>query len=611
VTNPAALFTEPSLSKPSYLTPTTDPTFGTSITRIANDPGQSLTTANVGTGAWGTLARHMYAKIEPWNSNGTLLAIANVLGTGTPRQLYLDGSTYQVQYGKPANYFPRDDRWNPSPLHPDERIAVMTGGMTLEWYNVVTQQVTRSWTLPFAVDSIGSGEGNPSNDGRYVLLNENDPTTHSYRMFMVDMDPQGAYKGLSGRIGPVYDLAADGQMQPGWGIDWVSVSSSGKYALVMYSCNGIDKALRVFDVNPNTLTLTPHRMTTTYPGMVGRPQDGFIYGLGHADLAIDPYDHNQDVIVGVENCGNVGRNVPGIHTVNGAPVGQVIMVRLSDGQATSLDDPRNEAGPAHISTRNVDRPGWAYISFYHGTKGAVGGARFQDEIVALKLDGSGTVEQLAYEHSDFSVGYYAYPMAVPSPDGKRVVFASNWAYDGNGVPTDYQDYVVDTRSLISPARIAVGREASVAQTGDAGFEKPLVGMGYLADPVGSPWTFTGASGVAGNGSAVTAGNPAAPQGTGVAWLQNGGTISQSVSFAVGNFTLTFLAAPWGTYPSISTIRVQINGQTIATVTPWGTSYTAFTTSPFTLRAGKYTIRFVGLGVSDRTALLDWVGVANG
>jgi hypothetical protein len=428
------------VSQPAYLTPTTDPTFGTTITRIANDPGQSLTTTNVGTGTWGTLARHVYAKIEPWNSNGTLLAIANVGGTNGPRQLYLDGSTYQVQYGKPANYFPRDDRWNPSPLHPDERIAVMTGGTTLEWYNVVTQQVTRSWTLPFAVDSIGSGEGNPSNDGRYVLLSENDPTTDAYRMFMVDMD--------NGRIGPAYNLATDGQMQPGWGIDWVSVSSSGKYAVVMYAYNGIDNALRVFDINPNTLALTPHSMTTTYPGMVGRPQDGFIYGLGHADLAIDPFDGNQDVIVGTENCGNVGSYVPGIHTVNGAPVGQVIMVRLSDGQATSLDDPRNEAGPAHISTRNVDRPGWAYISFYYGTKGAVGGARFADEIVALKLDGSGSVERLAYEHSDFSVGYYAYPMAVPSPDGTRVVFASNWAHDGNGVPTDYQDYVVDFRSLI-------------------------------------------------------------------------------------------------------------------------------------------------------------------
>jgi hypothetical protein len=374
----------------------------------------------------------------------------------------------------------------------------------------------------------------------------------------------------------------------------------------MYSYNGIDKALRVFDINPNTLALAPHHYTTSYPGMVGSPEEGFIYGLGHADLAIDPYDGNQDVIVGVENCGNVGSYVPGIHTVNGAPVGQVIMVRLSDGQATSLDDPRNEAGIAHVSTRNIDRPGWAYISFYYGTKGQ-GGARYADEVVALKLDGSGTAKQLAYEHSDYSVGYYAYPMAVPSPYGNLIDFASNWAHDGNGDPTVYQDYVVSVQPPTSPAGITVQSPAPVAQPVGSGVAKPVVGTGSSAAPAGSPWKFTVASGVAGNSSTVTA----APQGTGPAWLQNGGSISQSVSFAVGNFTLTFSEAQSGNYLSNLTIRVQLDGKTIAAATPWGPSYTVFTTSPFTLRAGKYTIRFVGLGVSDRTGLLDWVGIANG
>jgi hypothetical protein len=347
--------------------------------------------------------------------------------------LFLDGNTYKVLYGKPANYYPDDDRWNPNPAHPHERIAV-SGGTTLEWYDVVQQQVTRSWTLPFAVDGIGSYEGNPSNDGRYVLLNENNPATNSFRMFLVDMDPPGG----TGRIGPAYDLARDGQMQPGWVIDWVSVSASGKFAVVRYQEDGVGVALRVFDINPTTLALTPRPMPTAYPGMVGDPAQGFIYTLGHADLTLD--NSGADVIVGREHSDNVGKNVPGIRTVNGNGVGHVVMVRLSDGLPTSLTDPKNEAEVGHVSARNLDRPGWVYISYE-----VTSGARFSDEVVALSLDGTGSVQRLAFQHSDTSAGYRAEPMAVPSRDGLRVVFASNWALNGNGVETDYQDYIVATR----------------------------------------------------------------------------------------------------------------------------------------------------------------------
>ena len=52
---------------------------------------------------------------------------------------------------------------------------------------------------------------------------------------------------------------------------------------------------------------------------------------------------------------------------------------------------------------------------------------------------------------------------------------------------------------------------------DPDFASPSVGVGisaYQADPAGSPWTFTGSAGVAGNGSAFTSGNQPAPVGAG-------------------------------------------------------------------------------------------------
>jgi hypothetical protein len=115
--------------------------------------------------------------------------------------------------------------------------------------------------------------------------------------------------------------------------------------------------------------------------------------------------------------------------------------------------------------------------------------------------------------------------------------------------------------------------------------------------------------VAGNGSAVTSGNPNAPQGTQVAWAQNGGTINQAVSFGAGSYTVSFEAAQRGNYPSNSTIQVQIDGKTVFYTTPTGTSYAAYTTGSFTVTAGSHTLGFVSVSDSaGSTALIDQVSI---
>jgi hypothetical protein len=121
-------------------------------------------------------------------------------------------------------------------------------------------------------------------------------------------------------------------------------------------------------------------------------------------------------------------------------MGGVVMVRLRDGFVTMLTDPNNEAFPHHISTRNLDRPGWAYVSYYPSP-----GQRFNDEIIAVKMDGSKSVERLAHLHSNINGCYRCEPHAVPSRDGMRVIFASNWATfcgSGCGSTSDIKDYVL-------------------------------------------------------------------------------------------------------------------------------------------------------------------------
>jgi cell surface hyaluronidase len=110
---------------------------------------------------------------------------------------------------------------------------------------------------------------------------------------------------------------------------------------------------------------------------------------------------------------------------------------------------------------------------------------------------------------------------------------------------------------------------------DGSFESPNVGTGVSAfqyDPTGTPWTYTGPAGVAGNGSAFTSGNPSAPAGTQVAIIQQTGQINQSITLAAGTYSVSLAAAQRGSSPSNSqTIEVLVDSQVIGVFTPAGTS----------------------------------------
>jgi hypothetical protein len=340
--------------------------------------------------------------------------------------VFLDGETYAPKYKRCSGYSVSDDRWHPSRQHPNERINVRSD--ELMWYDVVNCVKTRTWRLPFAVHYFGPSEGNPSNDGRFAAL------TDGTRMFVVDMDPQPPFEAYPAqRIGPSVDVSSCG-LSGGCTNDWVSVSASGKYVVVSYDGD----YPRVYDVDPNTLALTPRAMPADAPRCSGgAASQGYIYDLGHADLALNPFDNNEDVLIGQEHCGNRGR------TVQGQLMGSVAMVRLRDGRVTSLTHPSNEAYAHHISTRNYFRPGWAYVGYYPEA-----GKKYADEIIAVKMDGSKSVQRFAHKHSVFSGCYRCESHAVPSPDGRRVLWASNWA--GNcttcGSSSEIKAYVVDARA---------------------------------------------------------------------------------------------------------------------------------------------------------------------
>ena len=188
-------------------------------------------------------------------------------------------------------------------------------------------------------------------------------------------------------------------------LDWVSVSQSGKY-IVMNSSN--NNPMYRFDINLN------HRVKLQYKD--GR---GNLISIGdHGDFG---FDKNGDDVF-VQNVMGQGGKINGVYMFNlkkPHELGKKILMSISGG---------------HISGRNVDRPGWCYVTKqYKGYK----------DIFALKLDAEfpNTVEYFSQTHmkDDFYVDskgnkhMYLETYGSPSPDGTKMIFNSHW--DTNRIDT--------------------------------------------------------------------------------------------------------------------------------------------------------------------------------
>jgi len=149
---------------------------------------------------------------------------------------------------------------------------------------------------------------------------------------------------------------------------------------------------------------------------------------------------------------------------------------------------------------------------------------------------------------------------------------------------------------------------SFALIGDSGFERVAVGNGnFTYDPKGSPWIFTGLSGISANGSGFTGSNPSAPEGTQVAVLQETSSYSQTVSgWTPGTYTLTFQAAQRAVEPAQQDFNVLVDSKIVGTFQPDGSSYRSYTTSPFVITTGDHVITFQGVDTakSDNTVFID-------
>ena len=145
--------------------------------------------------------------------------------------------------------------------------------------------------------------------------------------------------------------------------------------------------------------------------------------------------------------------------------------------------------------------------------------------------------------------------------------------------------------------------------GDPGFQMSPVGTGtsaYAYDPTGTPWSYSGSSGLAGNGSGFTGGNPDSPSGSQVAFLQGTGSTSQTVTLTAGTYVVGFDAAQRGNLDQRGQqIQVNVNGSPVSTITPADASYASYSSASFAVTDGSHTIALAGLDLNtgDNTAFV--------
>ncbi len=332
-----------------------DPTTGTLITRISDyDSVQD----------W--YPRHDYSKIQPWNSDMTLYKFYSVA-------IY-DAFTHQKVREPEGIYY---SLW--SNTDPDIIYSFREDGV-IQVYRVSADELDTIFRLEgYEIVKVGPGEGNIDRFDRFVAL-----------VCKRDTDLVVVVFNLQ-----THEIVSEKVFQGAWGnsdrpeyIDWVSVSQSGEYTGIMWDTR------RTSPGNPFHGHFGVEIYRTSDLSYLRRIVE---YG-NHGDFC---YDQNGDEVF-VQFYGQGGT----VHAY-----------RLRDGHHTVLHThPDFGYGDAHISCRNLNRPGWVYLS----TDPERGGL-----IVALRIDGSGTVEYFGH-HLSSAYNYTKSPMPVPSPDGRKVMFNSDF-----------------------------------------------------------------------------------------------------------------------------------------------------------------------------------------
>jgi hypothetical protein len=409
-TDPNNHSSTPLPTRPGYLQSYTDPDFGTTVTRITDSTTATDGSTNLSNGVnWGNSVYNHYTKTQPWNADMSRIILNNEnrqaspstgsLSGPSPKRLILDGNTYAFVEG--LDFSLGEYRWHPT----DPNILFYTNLNQLLKFDFSTHTSTLIHTFSkypatSGAITIGASEGAPSADGRWIALMAAYGGGNDAFAYDTTVLPPG-----DGTVNVVNLPSSKVDSRTGTsysGPDWVSMSPSGNYIVVQWD----DAFSEVYD---RSMTLQ---------------QTVSLSGLSHYDMKLEG---------GVDYGAGVHKN-PGSG-------GFVYKAPLIGSTSTQLVD---KGYAAHTSARNYNYPGWVYTNYGENSNTYP----FSNEICAIDLNSTSTSTTRRLGHFfNVKLDYRNEVHAVPSPDGMRIIFQSNWGNrGGNGRGTD--TYVIDLRSLL-------------------------------------------------------------------------------------------------------------------------------------------------------------------
>jgi len=389
LTNTNTYWPSAAIDKPDYLSPITDPVFGTKVTRITGDPGDPI--PNLPDRVWpDEQLRHGYSKIQPWNCDMSMIFLDR-----TYPEVWLNGSTYEVLFTrhKPGSRV----RW--SNTEPETMFYIVSpdsGESVIGKWNVVTDEYHPVVSLTgYSEVTFGKGEGNFTNDGKQVAISAIRKSDNHEVIFIVDVEEGSKKADID-----VYETAVE--------INNCTISPLGNYIVIAGDWGLGPDRLQVRDAVTGTVLYTE-----TERGMPS-----------HFDVQID--QNGDEVVAGVAKT-----------TVYGVHSGTVIKRVLSNGNISVICDYKYAS---HTSGRALNRQGWVFVTYQNRSENY---PPYLNELVAVKLDGTRT-ERINHLHS-IKFNYVSESHGVPSPDGLRVLWASNWdtdTYPVQAYVTDFRDTVI-------------------------------------------------------------------------------------------------------------------------------------------------------------------------
>jgi len=385
---------------------------------------------------------HHYAKNGAWNSDGTLIKCA-----GWPSAI-LDGETFEFikTVWPPGGHH----TWS----HTQPNIIYGTNHPNYDGNCIAQLDVTTNTTTlvscfnEYSFVSHGEGEGNMSNDDRYMALQCRRP---SGEMAIACYDF-------------VNDEIVSTMNAPVWPNN-VTMTQSGNYVIVQWNVAGTNQ----------------HQGTWAYNRSDMSPVRNLSHlGGSHFDYGYDT--QGNEVIVGPSG---VDRGI--------------IMKRIDNGQITNLLGDNQMSWYIHVSCRNIDRPGWAYLTEFANENTQTFKPNYQ-KIFAVQLDPNATnnalTETFAHVHHSPHVNYNRSPFGTSNRDGSKVIFRSDWMGNSSSEINSYVAFMPPPPTVTVTCNLKVLLEGALDQTPSTMYNRL---QQYEVLPSGhpynvAPWNYQGTEG---------------------------------------------------------------------------------------------------------------------